>query len=126
VLHPETLEDFDSSVVEPDRQGQPVLVGGGAKERAGRLIKSHEVGESVELGLRIGEGVEGGDVVHERTLLTLMISHLTNSEFGIRNSESRPPSRNSQGVVGWEFRIPNSKFRIQKTAAPQDRRVDLD
>jgi hypothetical protein len=74
VLDPETVENLDGSVVETNRQSQPVLVGRVAKERPGRLVEPHEIGKPIELGESISEGVEGGSVIHKWILLALMIA----------------------------------------------------
>jgi len=86
VLHPESLEDLDLSVVETYRKGQTVLMGRLSKEGARRRVEPHEVGEPIELGLGIGERVEGGDIIHEWIPLLLMIAHCRR-ELGIRNEE---------------------------------------
>jgi len=77
---------LDLSVVETYRKGQTVLMGRLSKEGARRRVEPHEVGEPIELGLGIGERVEGGDIIHEWIPLLLMIAHCRR-ELGIRNEE---------------------------------------
>ena len=64
VQNADAVEDLDGAVIETTWQGQPVFVGGCAKQRSGRRVEPHEVGEAIELGLRIGERIEGGFTGH--------------------------------------------------------------
>ena len=60
VLHPKALEDLHRAVVETNRKCQAVLVSRGPQQRPGRSIEPHEVGQPVELVLRVSPGIEGG------------------------------------------------------------------